>query len=99
MQGHGLSPLAFCGEKPENQFGSELWLTPRFGLAPTTVCAGAGAVFYLISLGWWRHRHLLFATAQWVAPLGRSYLTHKSHFFFFSLISLILSTRCCAGFG
>src|SRR5207244_4825800 len=42
--GHGLSPLAFCGEKPQNQFGSRSWLTPRFGLAPTPVSAEAGAL-------------------------------------------------------
>src|SRR5205823_7907553 len=42
--GHGFSPLAFCGEKPQNQFGSRSWLTPRFGLAPTPVSAEAGAL-------------------------------------------------------
>src|SRR5712692_7781055 len=37
--GHGFSPLDFCGEKPQNLFGSRLRLTPRFGLAPTPVSA------------------------------------------------------------
>src|ERR1019366_6318793 len=29
--GHGISPLDYCGEKPQNEFGSGLWFTPRFG--------------------------------------------------------------------
>jgi len=33
--GHGVSPLAFCGETSQNTLGSEAWVTPRFGLAPT----------------------------------------------------------------
>jgi hypothetical protein len=42
--GHGFSPLDFCGEKPENHFGSGLRLTPRSGLAPQPVSAGSGAL-------------------------------------------------------
>src|SRR5207253_6499888 len=42
--GHGLFPLEFCGEKAENNFGSEVRLTPRFGLAPLTVTAANGAL-------------------------------------------------------
>jgi uncharacterized LabA/DUF88 family protein len=34
----GLSPLDFCGEKPENWLVFRSWLTPRFGLAPTSAC-------------------------------------------------------------
>jgi len=54
--GHGFSPLAFCGEKPQNQFGSRSWLTPRFGLAPPPVSAGSGALVKHYDLGWWLNR-------------------------------------------
>src|SRR5438552_13262219 len=50
--GHGLSPLAFCGEKPQNQFGSRSWLTPRFGLAPAKAATDAGALISDYGLRW-----------------------------------------------
>src|SRR5205807_2863780 len=56
--GHGVSPLAFCEETSQNIFGSEAWVTPRFGLAPPTVTAADGAHHQLAN--WWRHLpHLL----------------------------------------
>src|SRR5690349_11081375 len=42
--GHGGSPLAFCEETSQNSFGSEAWVTTRFGLAPTPVSVEAGAL-------------------------------------------------------
>src|SRR5260370_5761210 len=49
----GLSPLALSGEAGHNSFGSEAWVTPRFGLGPTPVSAGAGPLNYGIKcLGW-----------------------------------------------
>jgi len=51
--GHVISPLAFCGETSQNTFGSEAWVTPRFGLAPQPVCAGSGALSVKgYPLGW-----------------------------------------------
>ena len=51
--GHGVSPLAFCGETSQNTLGSEAWVTPRFGLAPPTVRAADGAHFASVyPLGW-----------------------------------------------
>jgi hypothetical protein len=47
---HGVSPLAFCGETSQNTLGSEAWVTPRFGLAPTPVQAEAGALTQRIKL-------------------------------------------------
>jgi hypothetical protein len=43
--GHVISPLALCGETSQNTFGSRAWVTPRFGLAPTSVSAEAGAYY------------------------------------------------------
>ena len=60
--GHGVSPLAFCGETSQNNLWSEAWVPPRFGLAPTPASTEAGALTQLFN--WWRqHRHLRFATA------------------------------------
>ena len=42
--GHLISPLALGGETSQNSFGSEAWVTPRFGLAPQPVSAGSGAL-------------------------------------------------------
>lgn len=67
--GHGFSPLAFEREKPDNHFGSGLWLTPRFGLAPQPVQAGSGALCvngYGLS-GWYNgnfHRGTLSSEAN-----------------------------------
>jgi len=44
--GHGLFSACVGREKPYNQLGSGLRLTPRFGLAPTPVSAEAGALSY-----------------------------------------------------
>jgi hypothetical protein len=49
--GHGVSPLAFCGETRHNELGSEAWVTPRFGLAPPPVSAGSGAFSQLFGFG------------------------------------------------
>lgn len=55
--GHVISPLALCGETSQNSFGSEAWVTPRFGLAPLTVPAGNGALSYNgYGLGRWFNR-------------------------------------------
>jgi len=54
--GHGVSPLAFCEETSQNNLGSEAWVTPRFGLAPTPASTEAGALSQLLSY-WWRPRH------------------------------------------
>lgn len=54
---HGFSPLALCGGKADNKFGSEWRLTPRFGLAPLPVEAGSGALSQRIKLGWWFNRN------------------------------------------
>src|SRR5438477_2756443 len=48
--GHWVSPLAFCRETSQNTFGSEAWVTPRFGLAPPPVSAGSGALNQLLRL-------------------------------------------------
>jgi hypothetical protein len=56
--GHVISPLAFCGETSQNRLsGSEAWAAPRFGLAPTSVSAEAGALIVKsYRLGWWFDR-------------------------------------------
>src|SRR5438270_8836303 len=78
--GHGRSPLAFCGESRQNLFGSGLRLTPRFGLAPTTVRAAAGAFNQQLVV--WRgarHRFLpAFLKRSALLQQGVSYLTPKS---------------------
>jgi hypothetical protein len=42
--GGGSLPLALCGEKRHNLYGSRAWVTPRFELAPRTVDAESGAL-------------------------------------------------------
>ena len=54
--GHGFSPLDFCGESRHNHFGSGVRLTPRSGLAPTSVDAEAGALVQRL-IKWWRSDH------------------------------------------
>jgi hypothetical protein len=54
--GHLISPLALCGETSQNTLGSKAWVTPRFGLAPTTARTAAGALSQLLRL-WWRSGH------------------------------------------
>jgi hypothetical protein len=92
--GHGFSPLDFCGEKPQNLFGSESWLTPRFGLAPPPVQAGSGALSKSYGLGWRLNRdsygltdseanlnsdnHAVFILPESPAATGLSYLASKS---------------------
>src|SRR5206468_3155560 len=68
--GHLISPLALCGETSQNICGSEAWVTPRFGLAPTSVDAEAGVLNQLFN--WWRRHslHLRFATAQRLDYVG-----------------------------
>jgi hypothetical protein len=53
---HGLFLWIGEGEKPYTCFGSEVRLTPRFGLAPFSVRAENGAVTYSIKSGWWFYR-------------------------------------------
>src|SRR6266550_3545397 len=78
--GHGFSPLAFCGEKPENQLWSRSWLTPRFGLAPTPAETEAGALSYTLSNygGLIRTVGLLSMQPLSADTLRGSYLTPKS---------------------
>ena len=79
--GHGFSPLAFCGEKPQNQFGSRSWLTPRFGLAPTPVSAEAGALSCYLAANRWGPLHRLsprFSRRAVLPALRGSYLAPKS---------------------
>src|SRR5579864_9153599 len=94
---HGLFPLEFCGEKADNEFGSELWLTPRFGLALPTVRAGSRALLCGIKSRWWFYRdfdslsgnaNCDFASAHCLRLLsgspvsaGLSYLLPKSFLF------------------
>ncbi len=90
--GHGVSPLDFCAEKRHNEFGSGLWFTPRFGLAPPTARTADGALF-VSYLGWWLDRDLYGLTgsesdldsdhAGFILPespvdAGLSHLTPKS---------------------
>src|SRR5258706_3442721 len=63
--GHGASPLDFSAEKGHNKFGSGLWLTPRFGLAPQPVSAGSGALCVKsYGLGWWFDRDIYGVTGS-----------------------------------
>src|SRR5579872_308111 len=55
---HGLFPLEFCGEKADNEVGSELWLTPRFGLALPTASTESRALLCSIKSRWWFYRNL-----------------------------------------
>src|SRR5207247_2447240 len=89
--GHGFSPLAFCGEKPQNQFGSRSWLTPRFGLAPTPVSAEAGALNQQLSNygGLIAILGLLSVQPLSADTLRGSYLTPKS------FLSLRRRNGCC----
>jgi len=65
--GHGQSPLAFCGESRQNLIGSEVRLTPRFGLAPQPVSAGYGAVYcYLFTHGGLYIADLLSGIGPWI---------------------------------
>jgi hypothetical protein len=91
--GHGVSPLDFCAEKSHNEFGSGLWFTPRFGLAPQPVSAGSGALC-VSYLGWWLDRdfhgvtgsecnlyadsHAGFILPESPVPAGLSHLVPKS---------------------
>src|SRR5260370_3122813 len=81
--GHVISPLAFCGETSQNVLWSEAWVTPRFGLAPTTVDAAAGALSYRLLNGVGRiaKRGLLSVRPLRVPALSGSYLAPKSIFF------------------
>ena len=53
---HGLFSACVEREKPYNQFGSRVRLTPRSGLAPQPVSAGSGALIVSYVLGWWFDR-------------------------------------------
>lgn len=79
--GHGFSPLDFSAELSHNEFGSGLWLTPRFGLALPTADTGDRAVS-CYSTNWWRSGHgLLPRFSRRAASLERlrgSYLGPKS---------------------
>ncbi len=66
--GHDVFPLRFSGESATISLRLDLWLTPRFGLAPPPVDAGSGALTYKLLNWWWRHSlHLRFATARRLA--------------------------------
>ncbi len=69
VAGHGLFSACVEREKPYNEIGSRVRLTPRSGLAPTSIGVEAGALTQLFN--WWRrHRHLRFATAQRLDHVG-----------------------------
>ena len=91
--GHLISPLALGGETSQNTYGSEAWVTPRFGLAPPPVSAGSGALIKNYSLGWWFDRdiygvtgsdsdrdsdHAGFILSKSPVDAGLSYFTPKS---------------------
>src|SRR5207248_696668 len=78
--GHLISPLALCGETSQNICGSEAWVTPRFGLAPTPVSAEAGAFNQQLVNRWGaRHRFLpAFLKRPAVQEQSVSHLTAKS---------------------
>src|SRR5437016_6267296 len=78
--GHGFSPLAFCGESRQDIFGSESWLTPRFGLAPTPAETEAGALNQQLINRWGaRHRFLpAFLKCSALIQQGVSHLAPKS---------------------
>ena len=77
--GHGLSPLAFCGEKPQNQFGSGLRLTPRSGLAPTPVERRSRGTYSAIQIGGGGIVTSDLRRLSVLTTLSRSYLTPKVH--------------------
>jgi hypothetical protein len=77
---HGLFSACVEREKPYNEIGSGVRLTPRSGLAPQPVSAGYGAVS-CYSANWWRSSHVLPPSCRdrsALLPLGGSYLTPKS---------------------
>src|SRR6266478_34573 len=78
--GHGVSPLAFCGETSQNTLWSEAWVTPRFGLAPTPVSAEAGALICYSVIRWGARHRFLPAFLKRPASLARgvSHLLPKS---------------------
>jgi hypothetical protein len=77
---HGLFSACVEREKPYNEFGSGVRLTPRSGLALPTASTGDRAVScYLVN--WWRSTHVLPPSCHdrsALLPLGGSYLTPKS---------------------
>src|SRR5215470_12810585 len=95
---HGLFLWIGDGEKPYNQFGSGVRLTPRFGLAPRTASTERGALSQSIKLSrWWFDHHFDGLSgnanpnpvAHCLSPLsespvraGLSYLIPKSFFIF-----------------
>ena len=67
----GFLRFRFAEKPAQNTFGSEAWVTPRFGLAPTTARTAAGALSQLLS-DWWRHiQHLLSCRPSWSKHDGR----------------------------
>src|SRR5579862_7484900 len=70
-------PLRLAGKSATMELRSRSWLTPRFGLAPSSVCAEGGALTQSI-YGGGGIRHLPFATAQRLTTLSRSYLKPRT---------------------
>jgi hypothetical protein len=66
MQTFSVSPLAFCGETSQNILGSETWVTPRFGLAPTPLAQKPGRLVSYLVFGGGRIMafHLVSLAAQ-----------------------------------
>src|ERR1035438_1288304 len=54
--GHGVSPLAFCGETGQNSLWSEAWVTPRFGLVPSAARTADGALIVKGYELYWKNR-------------------------------------------
>jgi hypothetical protein len=104
--GHKAFPLDLCGEKAENNFGSEVRLTPRFGLVPASASTEAGTFAYRVNRLWWgsvaSHIPLpSFLERSALLSQGVSYLHLKS--FLFSLqckvwVNLTIKTRQSARF-
>lgn len=94
--GHGLFSACAEREKPYNEIGSGVRLTPRSGLAPQPVSAGSGALIVSYDLRWWFDRdfygvtgsecdldadyHAGFILPESPVPAGLSHLTAKSIF-------------------
>jgi len=87
--GHGVSPLAFCGETSQTSFGSEAWVTPCFGLAPQPVCAGSGALIVKSYASRWDNGNIHRGALS-----CEPYLNGDGHCSFLSLAPAPSDSRC-----
>ena len=70
--GHDFSPLAFCGEKPENKFdGLMFGLTPECRISPAYGSNRKRGSFFSYVLGWWLDRDLYGLTVAFDAVMRR----------------------------